>query len=475
MNGRYVGRGPGPCDAEFQYYDSCDLGQFLRPGKNVIAALCYNYGVDAYSRPARPGGFLLQAEIEDSDGAPLVIATDETWRVKPADDWDFNSPRMAPGIGFQEVYDSRRKPVGWNVVGFDDSGWDRPEVIGEAASTNLVPREIPALREWSVYPERVVECGWVQPAADAFLDIAERMSIERTEADPRAVLGAKSVLEPYNDTAEIAPCRDSFIVLDFGREIAGFPRLTIRDGSYGIIDIACRGSFDQADRLILHGGMQDWENFGRRVFRYVQLTFRNLHTPVRLECVSAQRIGYPVEPLSSFECSDETLNRAWKTDVESLSVRMQDDYEACPLQGPGADLFDARVLALKNYYSFGDRLLAAKTLRQFARRLSGRTLPDAESGRPAEKLSALDEGVTSGSHDSLLIDASGKPPLGARAAWVMILHDYCLYTGDLALVEELWGSLCAHAEELGAGSGADAFRYQALRDASKLASLLEAG
>ena len=72
------------------------------------------------------------------------------------------------------------------------------------------------------------------------------MPTERAEADLRAVLGAESVLEPYNDAAEIAPGPDSFILLDFGAEIAGFPRLTIRDGSYGIIEIACRGSFDQS-------------------------------------------------------------------------------------------------------------------------------------------------------------------------------------------------------------------------------------
>ena len=129
INGRYVGTGPSPCHPAFQYFNSYELGQFLRPGKNVIAAICYNLGIDSQIGPAQPGGFLLQAEIENGD-EPVVVATDSSWRVKPADDWDFNSAQLAakkavsgwvPGEGFQEVYDSRRKPVGWNVVGFDDS------------------------------------------------------------------------------------------------------------------------------------------------------------------------------------------------------------------------------------------------------------------------------------------------------------------------------------------------------------------
>ena len=63
VNGRYVGRGPNPCHPRFQYYDEYDFGRFLRPGKNVIAALCYNYGVGTHCRPEAPGAFLLQLEI----------------------------------------------------------------------------------------------------------------------------------------------------------------------------------------------------------------------------------------------------------------------------------------------------------------------------------------------------------------------------------------------------------------------------
>ena len=59
----------------------------------------------------------------------------------------------------------------------------------------------------------------------------------------------------------------------------------------------------EEDRLILHGGRQDWEGFGRRTCRYMRLTFRDLQAPVHLECVTMRRIGYPVEQVSSFECS----------------------------------------------------------------------------------------------------------------------------------------------------------------------------
>lgn len=46
VNGRYVGRGPNPSDPSRYYYDVHPLAKFLRPGKNVVAAVCYNYGAE---------------------------------------------------------------------------------------------------------------------------------------------------------------------------------------------------------------------------------------------------------------------------------------------------------------------------------------------------------------------------------------------------------------------------------------------
>ena len=362
---------------------------------------------------------MLQAEIDNSDDESVVIVTDSSWRVKVADDWDFNSAGSAEG--FQEVYDSRRKPVGWNVVGFDDSNWATAEVIGEVGSapwTSLVPRGIPALRERSVYPERVVGAGWVDGSEDS-----------------RAVMGARSVLEPYNETAEIMPGRDSFVALDFGRELVGFPRLAIRDAGYAVVEISYEepGVSSEAppDRLILHGGRQDWDGFRRRSFRYMRLTFRDAEAQIRLECVSMRQIGYPAEQVSSFECSDEVLNRVWQAGVDRLALCMQDLYEQSPLLDVPQGMAGARVQALMNYYCFGDLLLAARTLRESVRR--------------------------PGSHRDSLI-------------WVTMLHDYCIYARDMELAEELFADLCGILDEC--SPEPDPFYYQALRDGSKIANNL---
>jgi len=450
-NGRYIGRGPNRCHPGLQYYDSFDLTHALRPGKNVIAAICYNYGVEARACPKVPGGFLLQVAFHRNGDEDQIIATDETWRVLPARDWDFDSARMSPTIGFQEVYDSRKKPVGWNVVGFDDSAWEKPAIVGEVGCEpwiSLVARQIPPLKEWEVHPQQVLKCGTITAIDDPTLDIATRMYAEQTQENAAAVKYAKEMLSPSGDAAIINPGQDCFIVLDFGMEVVGFSGIKIRGAGTATIDFGYSEALDengnvfptrqgilQADRLIAHGGRQEWQTFGRRVFRYVQLTIRNLDMPISIESFYVTRIGYPADRVSSFECSDELVNEIWRTGVYTLSLCMQDEFEQCPLGKPVQSVGDARLQALINYYCFFDTALAAKALEQFA------LYPD---------------------YDPL---------------WVIMLHDYYLHTADVGLVTHLYPNIRAFLENPvnSADSGVavdEIFHYQALRDASKLAAAL---
>lgn len=499
VNGRYIGRGPNPCHPAFQYYDEYDLGHALRAGKNVIAALCYNYGVDTHCRPLAPGAFLLQLEL--GNGSPGVIRTDETWKVMPAPEWDRESARMFWTIGFQEVYDSRRKPVGWHVVGFDDSGWDEPLVVGEVGVepwTELVHRQIPPLREQEAYPAAVLKSGTVDCINDPSFDIATRIHREPTRARSGVIKYERCLLNASAEAAVVQAGCDAFVALDFGREVVGFPTIRIRDGGHAIVDIGYSEALDengdvvptrqsilQADRLVLHGGRQEWQAFGRRAFRYMQLTFREMESPVHVESVSINRIGYPVEQVSTFECSDELLNEIWRTGLYTLSLCMQDQFEDCPLREHGQYPGDARVQALMNYYCYGDTALAAKALWQFVQ---------------CQREDGFFNGLWPSGTNHALPDYN--------LVWVMMLYDYHLYSGDVELVERLypnmrlllenwvraqeseagllaydpddsrmlqeWWLFIDHApiDKRGEVAAYNAFYYRALRDASRLAAAM---
>ncbi|MFH0797292.1 MAG: family 78 glycoside hydrolase catalytic domain [Candidatus Omnitrophota bacterium] len=160
VNGKYVGRGPSHCNPAWQYYDEYGLAGYLRPGRNVIAVICYNYGIGTHNRPYCRGGFLFQGEIF-SDKEKIAVFSDSSWKVSPETPWAQDSPRLFFPAGFQEIYD-KRKESRWLDPDFDDSSWEEPEIIGRppvAPWLRLIPREIPPLRETASFPESILRIG----------------------------------------------------------------------------------------------------------------------------------------------------------------------------------------------------------------------------------------------------------------------------------------------------------------------------
>ena len=148
-NGLYVGRGPSPSNGKVLTYDTWDITEYLSAGNNVIAVMAHNYGVGTHWNPAGPGGLIAEASVHCGERT-IELATDETWKVKIAECYDYRAPRMMFSCRFTEVYRMDRAIENWNTAGFDDSDWQMPEVIGRTPVfpyERLQPRPIPVLRE----------------------------------------------------------------------------------------------------------------------------------------------------------------------------------------------------------------------------------------------------------------------------------------------------------------------------------------
>jgi len=150
VNGKYLGRGPVPSDPyNFQYYDTHAVGKHLKKGKNVIGIICHNYGVGTHWQLVAPGGLIVQLDMETKAGKRNIIS-DKSWKVKEAECWAGNSPRMFWSCGFTETFDFRKYDEDWLDADYDDSGWVEPETHGKTPvnfKVNLISREIPFLRE----------------------------------------------------------------------------------------------------------------------------------------------------------------------------------------------------------------------------------------------------------------------------------------------------------------------------------------
>lgn len=455
VNGTRVGRGPARCDPLWQYYDSYDLSPLLQAGTNVIAVLVHSYGRDMawyqlpraeWARAFGCGGFFFQCDIERPDGTSIAVHSDETWRCRVADAWERDVP--AGAVGFPELYDARREPLGWATPDFDDSDWEAAEILRRQAINRgpdvrpfpvMVPRDIPFLLEEERLPIAVVSCG--EAAEPESLDeVASAVAAERLQPLERCRVTCPEALLSEDDTyTEIrtAPRRNVGLVLDFGRTVSGYPRLVLDGSSGAIVDIAyserltnglvevSRASpiiSQNVHRLILREGVQTWEQFQWAGFRYLQLIFRSCERPVRVHRAAVNFTSYPVGKRGSFACSDPLLTRLWEMGTDTLQLCMHDGYEDCPSREQRQWVGDAYVEMLVNFAAFGDTRLAAKLLRQAAQsqRADGMT----HMAPPGDVVSAWSEFIP----DYCLY-------------WVMTIAEYARYSGDIALARELFPSV----------------------------------
>ncbi len=420
VNAELVGRGPNPGDPSRYYYDTYDVTRHLRAGRNVIAALCYNYGSETRGILGQNwgrGGLLAELRAPGPQGETL-LATDGSWRVLQSPAWKQDVSLNCTLYGdFKEVYDSRQEPKGWLEPDFDDTGWSEPEVLGSPPVepwTRLVPREIPFL-----------DGEWVEPV-NAFWESASVTYSWRDDwevyhewnlapGSGRATPGRNAEVEKTH------PDFDPSLILDFGRDVTGYLEITIADSAGGVVDVLYGEDLflTRVDRFILEGGRQVLRPYNRRTFRYCKLLFPQTPQKVEVERVALKMDTYPVEHRGSFACSDPLLERIWRVGRYTMRMSMLDHFVDCPWRERtlyGGDLWAENLIA---HYAFGDPRLTRKCLRQMA---------------------------------AIQFDAGPLPPCGPysgfhtfypawSAYWGLTLLDHYALAGDRELAEELWPNL----------------------------------
>jgi len=449
VNGQRIGRGPARSTQAFQTADPYDLTPYLRPGRNVIAALVHSYGRNTawYELPiweqARAfgcGGFFLQGELV-TDGGVVTLDTDASWRHLVAEAWERDTPGCS--LGFVEVYDARRAPQGWADVGFDDTGWEAAEVLRVPARNfagDVVPfpaltvRDIPPLMEEMRFHQDVLSYGEVVDGPHEG-DIGAQMAAEKPGFSKKPGFSLDGVT-----TITTSPGRGVSVVIDFGEMVTGRVGFHVDGPGGAVVDFAygerllddgrvwmtagIQGYDDtpQAHRYILREGDQRFEQFEWAGFRYLQMTFRNCDRPLHVKSVYLNFTTYPVADRGEFVCSDELLNQVWEIGANTLRLCMHDAYEDCPSREQRQWVGDAYVQLLINFAAFGDGQLATRLLRQVA-----------QSQRPS--------GLTMASTPSDFGAGTFFNIPDFSLYWMMEADRYVTYTGDAVIVQELYPAL----------------------------------
>jgi alpha-L-rhamnosidase len=466
VNGQRIGRGPVRCSPLYQRFDEYDLSPYLRSGRNVIAVLVHNYGVDTafYEgvkgmwRPTFGEGGLWACGNADGE----IIDSDHRWRCVQCDAWKADTPRMNSGLGFIEDLDARMLPFGWCEPDFDDDNWSaaRPLISGGGGPEamfggietrpfpTLIPRGIPPLNEALLGAQRILWTAGHTPSPD--LPVEARIYNEALCVLPEGAIRDNAGLLKVHDATTIittSPDADIGVVLDFGTIITGCPRIEVIALGDEIIEIAASeklpGEWAEAGPLPLaritpepllgldahvsrytaRPGHQIFERFEWCAIRYLHVVVRNAPGGLTIKGLGATTLNYPVRQRGRFACSDATLTRLWEVGAYTLRQCMHDAWEDCPGREQRQWLGDATVENLSAIAAFGDD--AAALNRKFLEQV-------AESQRP----DGLTQMFAPGDHatNGLLIP-------DWTLQWILNAGDHYLHTGNLDVIERIFPAI----------------------------------
>jgi alpha-L-rhamnosidase len=317
-NGHLLGRGPARCDPyHYGQYNAYDVTKLMKTGSNVFATIGHwvgtwnNAGVNA--KPA----FLLEARLDYSDGSSTTIGTDDSWKVlaktafietnatyfpamrthtAPASQshhWTIPDEAAHLPPVYVEIntsdsggdraaiqFDSRQEPAGWQTVGFDDSDW---------ASATVVDRSLYHL-------------------------FAQMAPLEREQAE----------LKPLSITST-----NGAWVVDFGRCIDGWPKLTMRGNRSGdkvrLEYFQMTGGRKPAgwDEYTCHGGTETWDaDFGRHTtFQVIKIT--GYAGKLKASDVRGIWAYCDADVAGRFHCSSDLLNSIYELCERSARQNIQ--------------------------------------------------------------------------------------------------------------------------------------------------------
>lgn len=421
VNGERVASGPARGDLTHWRYETIDLARWLKGGRNVLAAVVWNFGPHApEAQMSARTGFLLQGDTEAErvvdTGSAWKCARDEAYSPLPVTYADVNGYYVAgPG----ERIAGGAYPWGWERADFDDSGWRQP-----AAGERGTPREV-----W----DNRVEQQWELATATWLLVPRNIPPMEETPqrlARVRQSTGLKvPVSFPARRTSfEVPSHTKARLLLDQNYLTTAYPELIVSGGRGAHVtlryaealwrpgtreksnreEVEGREFRGYADVFLPDGGARrTFRPLWWRTYRYLELSVETVDEPLVVEDLAGVMTGYPFARRARFDAGSEEMERILQVGWHTARACAHETYMDCPYYEQLQYVGDTRVQALVSFYMTGDDRLARNAL----------SLLD-ESRTP--------EGITLSRYPSRTPQYIAPFSLW----WVGMVHDYCMYRDD---------------------------------------------
>jgi len=420
VNGKDVCFGPARGDILNWRYETMDIASYLKSGKNVIAAVVWNFGEH---RPMAQftirSAFILQGNSEKE----AAVNTNSSWKVTqnkgyqpvPIDHSMVDGYYVAgPG----DHVNASLYPWDWEKPEFDDEDWQNVSVINSPGSPrgiydysggsgwNLVPRTIPMMQEKKLTIPAIVRS-------------------ENIQVNKGFLQGTGILTIPSNTKATI--------LLDQTHLTIGYPELWVSGGNNSKIKITYaealtdaegnKGNRNETNGKRIGGYYDVFEPDGGenrlfrplwyRTYRFVELVIQTEEDPLIINNLYGIFSAYPFEQNATFQTNDAMLDKIWEVGWRTARLCATDTYVDCPYYEQLQYVGDTRLQALISLYVSGDDRLMRNAINQFDD-------------------SRIPEGLTTSRYPTYFPQISPTYSL----IWILMIHDHYMLRADSAFTAQ---------------------------------------
>ena len=413
VNGSYAGEGPARGDLFHWRFETIDLAPLLHPGKNVLAAIVWNFGTDApVAQMSNRTGFVMAGDT----AAEKAVNSGDSWQVKQEPGRSTMGHHGAQGYyaaGPAEKIDGRELTWDWDQPDANPAGWQAAEVIDHAATRGAQDAD----NSWELVQDAL------PPMEHRLTEAGKAVRAEGLPATPD--FPGRPLEVPANSHVTV--------LLDNGVLQSAYPELTISGGRDAEIHLTYsealydakgeKGNRNEIEGRHIEGLEDDFISGGGenrsysplwwRTWRYLQVDVTTHDAPLRLDKLQAWFSAYPFDAKAAISGDIPQLKQLWDTGWRTARLCAHETYMDAPYWEQLQYVGDTRIQALISYAMTGDSRLARQAVTNIddSRTIEGLTQSRFPSGLP-QMIPTF----------SLL--------------WVGMVHDYWMYVDDLPLVKE---------------------------------------
>lgn len=309
----------------------------LPAGKHVLAIQVHYEGVE--TRILKDFPPFLWIEAFDADG-PLRLE----WKGLSLDSVKPAFRRINPQLAWTEFRDTRKEPLGWQSLDFEDSHWEQP-VWGVSDLPDPQEAKLASPARIPIEP-RLLEEG---PLATSF---------GYADDDPGYTFYSR------DRVCRDLPAKGVWRRYDLGRVRLGSPIVTLDVPEGTVVEIGFSeyltegrvspwinfslGQSCNWDRFVARGGVQTFEPHTPKGGRFLEIHIVNAVESVSWEAVTYSERAYHQETRATLSLGDDLLERIWLTGVETLRACSEDALTDNPSRERGQWVGDVVSVGLDN-------------------------------------------------------------------------------------------------------------------------------